>query len=72
MQLSDPCDLRSDHTCKPGKCAIVGQDDYYKLREHKWFVSAGINNKFYAGRSGQKRNSKSRKTITEDYADYAD
>ena len=43
--------------------AIVDPDDYYKLSEHKWFVSAGIHDKFYAARWGTSRKGKRGKTI---------
>jgi hypothetical protein len=46
-----------------GKYAIVDPADFYRLREYKWFVSVGINNKFYAARWAPNRNGKRGKSI---------
>ncbi len=46
-----------------GQFAIVDPADFYWLSEYNWFVSAGINNKFYAVRWGPKRNGKRPKPI---------
>jgi len=46
-----------------GVYAIVDPDDYYRLSEHKWFVSSGINNKFYAARWAPNRNGKRGKVV---------
>jgi len=46
-----------------GQFAIVDPDDYYRLSEYNWFVSAGINNRFYAVRWGPSRNGKRAKPI---------
>ncbi len=46
-----------------GKYAKVDPADYYKLSEYKWFVSAGINNRFYACRWGPNRNGKRGKPV---------
>ena len=46
-----------------GKYAIVDPDDYYKLSEHKWSVSTGPYNNFYAVRKEPNRNGKKGKTI---------
>jgi len=46
-----------------GKFAIVDPDDYYRLSEYNWFLSAGIRNNSYAVRRSPNRNGKRGKVI---------